>query len=63
LPAGYYAVLEFEQVLAGAGEMAGHDATMTVSRLDRGWPGAGCGWLRECAGAVDEQGFDVGGAW
>lgn len=24
LPAGYYAVLEFEQVLAGAGEMEGH---------------------------------------
>jgi len=38
LTAGYYAVLEFEQVLAGAGEMAGHEATMTVSRLDRGRP-------------------------
>jgi hypothetical protein len=25
LPAGYYAVLEFEQVLAGAGEQAAHD--------------------------------------
>jgi hypothetical protein len=63
LPAGYYAVLDFEQVLAGAGEMAGHDATMTVSRLDRGRSGPGCGRLRECAGAVDEQGIDVGSAW
>jgi hypothetical protein len=24
LPAGYYAALEFEQVLAGAGEIEGH---------------------------------------
>jgi hypothetical protein len=63
VPAGYYAVLEFEQVLAGAREMAGHEATMTVSRLDRGRPGRACGRLHECAGAVDEQGFDVGSAW